>query len=161
MISHEFFPEWDLHYVKAEESCSLLGLVEYGIELAHSTKPGANLDLPAIFDLRAIELSDDTTHSIKRAIQLRKSVKKGTGGNPCAYIVGSLGSFGIMRMYGIYAELENLRREEMTLITRDMDEAIVWILGHLTLSEAEKRCAEAVLRHRSESIGPPKIKTAR
>jgi len=161
MIHHEFFPQWGLHFVKAEKKCSLLGLVEYGVELARAPDKKLDLDLPAVFDLRAVELSNDTTESIKRAINLRKSLKKVTGGNPCAYIVGSLGSFGIMRMYGIYAELENLRKEEMTLVTHDVDEAIAWILGHLALSKAEKRHVETSLMERCAPIFRAKVKSAR
>lgn len=138
MINYRFFEKWRLHHVRAEAECSLLALVEYGMELGRSAGPQADLDLPAVFDLRATELDTDSTQDIKKAIALRKSLKAGTGNNPCAYVVGSRWSFGIMRMYGIYAELEGLRREEMTLITEDMDEAATWIIGHLDLSPEDQ-----------------------
>ncbi|MDW4498847.1 hypothetical protein R5H30_12700 [Sulfitobacter sp. D35] len=149
MIDYRFFPEWNLHHVRAEDRCTLLALVEYGMELGQSSGPEANLDLPALFDLRAIELGDDSSHDIKKAIRLRKSLKENTGNNPCAYVVGSVGSFGIMRMYGIYAELEGLRREEMTLITEDIDEAIDWIVGYLDISDTEARAVRVALEART------------
>jgi hypothetical protein len=94
MIHYRFFPEWNLHHVRAEESCSLVGLVEYGVELSKSDGPESNLDLPALFDLRAVELVSDTSESIKKAIRLRKSIKERTGGFPCAYVMGSRGRSG-------------------------------------------------------------------
>ena len=135
MINYHFYSEWKLHHVRAEETCSLLGLVEYGVELSKSAGPQADLDQPALFDLRGIDLTTDTTASIKKAIRLRKSIKAKTGGNPCAYVMGSRGSFGMMRMYGIYAELEGLRKEEMTLVTLCMNEAVEWLIARSELSE--------------------------
>jgi hypothetical protein len=149
MIHYKFFPRWNLHHVRAEESCTMLALVEYGMEIAKSAGPEANLDLPGLFDLRAIELNNDTSEDIKKAIRLRKTLRAETGNNPCAYVVGSSGSFGIMRMYGIYAELEGLRKEEMTLVTTDLQEAIDWVVGHLDVSTSEKQAARHALWARS------------
>ncbi|XDA98140.1 hypothetical protein AB1M95_18925 [Sulfitobacter sp. LCG007] len=145
MIHYRFFTQWNLHYVRAEEQCSLLDMVEYGMGLAASSGPQSNLDLPAIFDLRGVELNNDSTDDIKRAIRLRKSFGENTGNNPCAYVVGSPGSFGIMRMYGIYAEIEGLRREELTLITEDIEEASDWIISQLGISPGEAQAARREL----------------
>lgn len=148
MINYAFLKDWNLHCVRAQETCSLLGLVQYGMKLGQSSGPEADLDLPAIFDLRDIDLATDTSQDIKRAIRLRKSLKANTGNNPCAYVVGSMGSFGIMRMYSIYADLEGLRSENFTLITMDMTEAIDWIIGHLDVSEADAELVRKALVER-------------
>ncbi len=154
MISYTFYPELSLHYLRAEQSASLLGIVEYGMDLGQSAGPEANLDLPAFFDLRAIDLSVDTTLSIKKAIRLRKSLKPETGGNPCAYVMGDLGSFGMMRMYGIYADLEGLRDESLTLVTVDYDEAVEWLVEKAGVDAHTGAAMRRQLRANERQLAP-------
>ena len=151
MIHHRFDTLWNFHHVRVVGACSLRELVEYGMHLRDRPGPQGNLDLPALFDLREIELPNDTTDDIKAAIRLRKSLKPETGQNPCAYVMRSPGSFGIMRMYGTYAEIAGLRTQTLTLVTLDLDEAIEWLIGHMDLRGADADQVRALLRH------PPKF----
>jgi hypothetical protein len=43
----------------------------------------------------------------------------------------------MMRMYGIYADLEGLRKEELTLVTLCMEEAIDWLIARSEVSGAD------------------------
>lgn len=138
MIHYRFYTDWNLHHLGTTGQSSLLQIVEYGMALGERNAPGSNLDLPALFDLRRTELNSDTSADIKKAIRLRKTLRENTGNNPCAYVVGDLGSYGMMRMYGIYAELEGLRKEDLTLVTEDLDEAIEWLIGYLDLPTPEE-----------------------
>lgn len=137
MIHHKFFEEWGFHYVLAEDPFSLEGLTRFGQKLARSAGPEANIDLPSLFDLRAVDLMQDTDDGLRRVVHMRRANRNMPGQNPCAYVVGSLGSFGIMRMYGIFADLEGLRDEALTLVTMDMEEALDWIIGFLDVSAAD------------------------
>lgn len=151
MIRHAFLSDWKLHYVRADEPFSLLDLVQLGERLVESSGPEADLDLPGLFDLRSVELNNDSTPEIKRAIRLRKSMQSQGASSACAYVVGSKGSFGIMRMFAIYAELEGLRNEELTLVTEDIDEAVDWLATHLDTAD---RDAEALRARLSQLSGP-------
>lgn len=146
MIHHAFFSDWNLHFIQAEGRCSLLEIVENGLRIAQSDGPEANLDLPGFFDLRAADLVHESADDLRKAVQLRKSLKEKTGNNPCAYVVGSSGSFGNLRMYGIFAELHGLRNEQKTIVTMNGGEAIDWLIEHMGLSGSDAATVRRLLR---------------
>lgn len=154
-MEHKFFGEWGLHFVRSNGRCSLLKIVEFGVELAKSEGPESNLDLPGFFDLRTADLVQESADDLRKAVQLRKSLKKEeSGNNPCAYLVGSSGSFGNVRMYGIFAELHGLRNEQNTIVTMDAAEAINWLVDKMTLPATDADTVRGLLWENVQAPAP-------
>jgi len=85
------------------------------------------LKIPTIFDLRLVDLLPLTSEDVRTFITRRRNLHAAPLSAGAAFVVGDLGSLGMMRMYAIYSELSGLRDEANTLVTMDMEEAFDWL----------------------------------
>lgn len=87
------------------------------------------LSLPAIEDFSQIDLLKLESDELKKFIQWRLGQPKFWRPDTVVAIVKDDGSFGMMRMFGIYAELSGFRSEEDFYITTDIADGVEWLLG--------------------------------
>jgi hypothetical protein len=73
----------------------------------------------------------------RRLIERRKAFGEENNHNFTAYIVGDTGSFGMVRMNNIYAEIAGLRDEDKTIVTMDVIEAINWLIPRLEIDQSQ------------------------
>jgi len=106
---------------------------------------GIRLDTPAILDFRAVRLTDLRSEEIHRYVGRRRKLTSQPSFGPVAFLCGDAGSFGMLRMYSILAELNGLRRESATLISTDAEEAFGWIAARAGLDNAERALAAGSL----------------
>ena len=99
-------------------------------DLEENANP-ALFGLPFIMDLRQADLLASTSADIRGLLRKRKSLGVKAADNPCCFIAGDIGSFGMLRMYVAYSEAEGLRREENAFVTMELFEGVEWLLKHL------------------------------
>ena len=73
-------------------------------------------------DFRMIEASDMERHIVRFKSEVQHKLE-----NPCAFIVPDLVGFGKLRLWGVLAEVSEIRSEDLVLITTETEEAIDWM----------------------------------
>ena len=126
----QFFEDPGLLKVSCAEPFSLIDLMEQLLAM-RKKMPGSSIDVPTFFDLRDVSLLKLETHEFRSFIRARKRIKTSLSINPIVFLVGDMGSYGMMRMYSVYAEIDDLRAEEMCLVTDDSTEAVKWLAGKM------------------------------
>lgn len=109
----------------------------FSTELADGAFPGMSLASPAIVDFRAVRLTDLHTADIRRYLTHRRDRQPAPGTGPIALVAGDLGSFGMLRMFAILAEIHGIRPEARTHVTDDVENALQWLSDRLGLGEAD------------------------
>ncbi|MEP2095097.1 MAG: hypothetical protein ABJP94_05760 [Paracoccaceae bacterium] len=77
-------------------------------------------------------------NDLRRLIEKRKAFGEEHNNNLSVYIVADMGSFGMVRMNNIYAEIAGLRDEENTLVTMEVLEVVDWLTARLGLDQTQK-----------------------
>jgi hypothetical protein len=98
-----------------------------GLLLSNDEVPD-ELFLPAIEDFSQIDLLKIESHELKRFIQWRLGQSKFWRPEIVVIIVKDNGSFGMMRMFGMYAELSGFRSEENFYIATELADGVEWLL---------------------------------
>ena len=129
MIIHRFIAESDAHYLRAVDPFSMDQIYEYSLRMMQSGDASSDISLPVFWDFRWVNLLHCKVEELRRHIGRRDRLGKAYRNNPTAIVVGDQGSFGMMRMYGILADLEGLRDESRTLVTLDFRAAIDWLVA--------------------------------
>ena len=83
-------------------------------------------NVSTIWDLRKLDFDSIDSNFVKGLIAIRKGINNKRGNVKIAYVVNSDLSFGMVRMYQIYSEIEGLAQSIQ--IFRNLDDAKKWIL---------------------------------
>lgn len=89
--------------------------------------PSEVFEQPFLLDFRAIDLLRFEASDFRRLINRRVRVGGSALDVPCAFVAASDASFGMLRMYGSYAEIGGLRDSDATYMTTDYGDARTWI----------------------------------
>lgn len=127
-------------FLKAEEPFSVDDVIAFTGAVAKGAHPGVALDMPAVLDIRGVNLVRIPTADITRYVMRRRALTEQPRAGYMAIVCGDMGSFGMLRMFGIVSELSGLRMEEMLCITMDLAEAVAFICDK-TGRPAEDRAA--------------------
>ena len=109
---------------------------------------GQDLSRPLLLDLRMVNLLRFDTSEIKHLIRQRISLGPNLTNNPCAYVAGDDGSFGMLRMLATYAEVFNLREDGRAIVTEDMEEAVQWLFQWLDSPQSDYASLLRIVRKR-------------
>ncbi|WP_127903950.1 hypothetical protein [Solirhodobacter olei] len=83
--------------------------------------------MAAYLDLRGVSVSKLAESDLRRFIMQRSAVADATRDIPIAVHVNNLAAYGVVRMFGILAELSGLRKESSIFPTLSQDEAAAWM----------------------------------
>ncbi|WP_172332554.1 hypothetical protein [Mangrovicoccus sp. HB161399] len=118
-------------YARCLPPFAMNDIADLSRRLASGGMAGASLESPAIFDARAVSFADVETDDIRAYIKQRRLMAGRKSIGPLAMVAGDQGSFGMLRMMGIVAEIAGIRDEDRTIVTLDMDEAAGWVAARL------------------------------
>ncbi|WP_037227475.1 hypothetical protein [Roseobacter sp. GAI101] len=105
----------------------------YRLNLTDASRPEKNAGFyqPLIEDytdvnLITLESSDIIGHltRIRNAAGIPRSIMN----NYVTCVAGDLGSYGMLRMYGVYAEIYGVREEEKFYVAESLLEATTWLM---------------------------------
>jgi hypothetical protein len=131
-VERRYLEDFGLNHVCATEPFVPDDLYRRAVEDIENDAPPSILSAPMVLDLRQVDLLRFKLEDFRRLIQRRQALKGKVPGGPCAFLAGSTGSYGMLRMYTILGELSGLRKEEMTIVTTDVAEAVRWIFPRLS-----------------------------
>ena len=83
-------------------------------------------NVSTIWDLRKLDFYSIDSNFAKGLIAIRKGIDNKRGNVKIAYVVNSDMSFGMVRMYEIFSEIEGLAQSIQ--IFRNLDDAKKWLL---------------------------------
>ncbi|MEP1932548.1 MAG: hypothetical protein ABJJ37_14840, partial [Roseibium sp.] len=127
-----------LHIVRASEPFELDQLYQLGLAAIERGGTSAEFWRPTFFDYRNVNLTKFEANDLRRLIEKRKAFGEEHNNNLSVYIVADMGSFGMVRMNNIYAEIAGLRDEENTLVTMEVLEVVDWLTARLGLDQTQK-----------------------
>lgn len=119
--------ETGLVLLTAEEPFSVDDIIAFTSAVAAGRYPGITLDMPAILDIRRVNLVRIPTADVTRYVMRRRALTDQPMASDIAIVCGDMGSFGMLRMFGIVSELAGLRMEERLLVTTEIEEAVDFI----------------------------------
>ena len=131
MHHYQYLKVFDLHYYCGQDPFSLADLLTHIKERKNNGGVEGNIGTATFFDLRDVDLLSLADDDVRRFASDRRALGDDTVQNPFATVVGDLGSFGKMRLYGIYADVNGLREESMCFTSLDVNEAVDWMSLHL------------------------------
>ena len=91
--------------------------------------PDVTPSSPVLIDVRTVRMARLPTADILGFFRNRARKGIPSTGNPLACVCDDSGTFGMLRMFGILAELEGVRREDRFFVSEDIDEAAEWLAG--------------------------------
>jgi len=136
LIYDRYFDDLGLQYIFGCEPYSLDDLHAILARKARAGGPQGDLGQVMFMDLSRVDLLKQSEAAFRRFIIRRRALNEKMTQNPICFLVGDIGSFGMMRMYGILAEVSDLRDEDLMLATLDMTEAAHWTAARLGLEDA-------------------------
>lgn len=95
--------------------------------LAAGTQPGMTLASPVIVDARLVRLTDLMHQDLGWYLKRRQRVKPPGGAGPLAMVSGDVGSYGMLRMFAVLADIAGIRCEAQSLVTESMPGALSWM----------------------------------
>jgi hypothetical protein len=125
-------------YLRAEEPFTVDDVVAFTTAVANGAHPGVTLDMPAVLDFRRVDLIRIPTADISRYVMRRRALTDPPSAGYMAIVCGDIGSFGMLRMFGVLAELSGLRSEKLLCVTLDMAEAVGFICDRTGRADAER-----------------------
>jgi hypothetical protein len=111
----------------AAEPFSVDEVLAFTSDVAAGRHPGIALDMPSILDIRRVDLVRIPTSEVSRYVMRRRALTEQPQAGDMAIVCGDMGSFGMLRMFGVVSELAGLRMEERLLVTMEFDEAVDFI----------------------------------
>lgn len=146
IVDNEQYPTWRVSVHKGyavilPTSCQTCGIVVIRViepfhleELLEGAKQAAeDVGLKAVFgnpvllDFRKASLHTYTADDFRRTFRKRMKFTSQHTEVPYAMVASSDVDFGMLRMYGAYAEIAGLRSAENSLVTKSYDDAIAWV----------------------------------
>lgn len=106
------------------------GMVEASAVLAQSAAgklPGITPASPCLIDVRTVRMARIPTMDFVTFFRERARRGIPSTHNPLACVCDVSGTFGMLRMFGILAELEGVRTEDRFFVSEDLDEAAAWL----------------------------------
>lgn len=150
MLDHSYLEKFGCHLLVARAPFELKELLALGARVDDPDQ----LRMPKFFDFRDVNLKDATAFELRKLIRARLELSNASEQAPSAFLVGDDVSFGMMRMYNTYAELEGLREEYLSCVTEDVDEAVTWFCDQWEMDDPVR--LGTVLRQRLVSSEPEK-----
>jgi hypothetical protein len=120
------FPDWKMLLVSYSEAF----LVEDMFSAAASFERPASTASQVrcvLIDLRKVAIRDLTGADSRRFASFRKDRADGQRAEPAVFLIRSLEDYPYIRMHNQWVEASGLRREKDTLITTNVQEALVWV----------------------------------
>jgi len=127
--------------IRAIEPFRLEELLEGAKQAAEDAGLKAVFGNPVLLDFRKASLHDYTADDFRRIFRQRMEFTSQHTEVPYAMVAGSDVDFGMLRMYGAYAEIAGLRSAENSLVTKSYNDAIVWVRAKAGCPQAES-CRE-------------------
>jgi hypothetical protein len=135
------FEDFGLVVVTYDEPFSVADLMEVA-ETLGSPGSGRDRHRALLIDLRKVAVARISGDDSRKFIALRKMRMTGTPAESAAFLIRSGHDFGNIRMHNLWSEAMGLRKEEDTLITVDLEQAVSW----LSAKTAQPELMDAMLR---------------
>lgn len=115
--------------------------------IAAGNEPGLSVDMPMLTDARGVSLARLPTEQFMEYFRRRSREGIPHTGNLLACVCGDTGSFGMLRMFGILAELEGIRPEKRYFVSQDLSEVSAWMAEQVGMEDgaADRIAAEVDL----------------
>lgn len=120
------YKEWGLLIVIYDNPFSSSDLMN-AIDAVGVPRTGEDQHGALLIDLRQVSLKDITAADSRRFALARMARLSGVEAEPAAFLLRSKEDFGYIRMHNLWAETLGQRKEEITYITLDLEEALSWI----------------------------------
>lgn len=141
MHNLKHFQHFGLVVVSYDEPFSVADLMEVA-ETLGSPGSGKDRHCALLIDLRKVAVAGISGEDSRKFIALRKMRMPSTPAEPAAFLIRSGHDFGNIRMHNLWSEAMGLRKEEDTLITVDLEQALLW----LAAKTAQPELMDALLR---------------
>ena len=128
-LSVRFLEGFSINWVRAREPFQLCDLFELARSRTNADDTHPDLANPLLLDLREVELIRSSSSEIRTLVEQRKSFGGEYSDNPVAYLTADSGSYGMLRMFSTYAEIEGLRSAENALVSLNVNEAVRWLVA--------------------------------
>ncbi|WP_417206226.1 hypothetical protein [Antarctobacter sp.] len=97
---------------------------------------GADMASPVLVDVRTVRLALLPTSEFVTYFRHRARGGIARSGNLMACLCDDSGSFGMLRMFGIMADLEGVRPEDNYFVTESLEEAALWLTQRAGVDDA-------------------------
>jgi len=138
MLSAPFIVEHQLSVVtvtapfQIEDVLSYLGRVRAGFHR------GVRLDTPTILDFRGLRLAHMSAVDVHRFVVGRRAIAGEARQGPIMLYCGEARSFGLLRMFGMLAELHGFGDKGEIPVSMDPQDVLIWIYRHARLGPMDR-----------------------
>jgi hypothetical protein len=126
MYEIRHFLDFGLVVVTYDEPFSVADLMEVA-ETLGSPGPSKDRHRALLIDLSRVAVTGISGDDSRKFIAVRKMRVPRTSAEPAAFLIRSSDDFGNIRMHNLWSEAMGLRKEEDTLITVDLEQALIWL----------------------------------
>lgn len=120
-------------YARARHVFDMGDVQSLALDLAAGKLPGLTLGSSGIMDVRAASLSGVQSDGIKAYLRRRRELgPTGQEAGFLAMVAGDVSSFGELRMFGALSDIDDIRPEDRTLVSQDLDEAARWLAAQMS-----------------------------
>jgi hypothetical protein len=151
VIFCDYIDELGMYYLYTHGEFDLEIMKECRARLFEAGETVASLARPVIQDISDVELTESSLAEFRRHINQGVQTGENKGSYPIAVHVGSLGSYGMMRMYTALAEAAELRHEGQLFHSMHQEEVARWFSNAIGLGDPE-RIVRLMQRKRLEAI---------
>jgi hypothetical protein len=127
LIYCDYIDEIELYYVYSYGAFELPLMHECMMQLAKAGVPVSTLSHSVVQDLSDVDLTQCSIETFRRHVARRVWAGGAQAKNHVAYYVGSLGCYGMLRMYGALAEAADLRGAEHMFYSTERDRIAAWM----------------------------------
>lgn len=127
LIYCDYIDEIELYYVYSYGTFDLPLMHECMVQLAQAGVPMSTLSQSVIQDVSDVDLTQCSVETFRRHVARRVWAGGAQAKNYVAYYVGSLGCYGMLRMYGALAEAADLRAAEHVFYSTERDRIAAWM----------------------------------
>ncbi|WP_306043624.1 hypothetical protein [Mameliella sp. MMSF_3455] len=129
MISHDFLEVPGVRYWRMSGEIDLDAANEAFVAVRAAGGLAADMTRPVVFDMREADLARFTGEDMRRYSTRLRAQGFGATGALAAYVMSNDTNFGMMRMSATYFELSGVRKQENTMVTLDISEAVEWLIA--------------------------------
>ena len=88
-----------------------------------------SLDMLQFIDMTRVELTNFERRDVERLVNHRRMLNGAPPAGPTAVVVRNEASYGMARMFAIYAEVMDMRSETQFFVSLDREEAAEWLFA--------------------------------
>lgn len=119
-------PDWKMLLVSYSEPFVVEDMFSAAVSFERPASTASQVRC-VLIDLREVAVRDLTGADSRRFASFRKDRADGQRAEPAVFLIRSLEDYPYIRMHNQWADVSGLRREKDTLITTDVQEALVWV----------------------------------